>query len=113
MQYVLNICIYIFRHYLQVSETHTLWGEVFGVAAWLWIFHRARHDLPVVLGWRHAWEHGGDDDHGHDSHGDGDHLMQAQHEKWDKFSNKAMQQLETDDDDDEEDEEEEEDDEEE
>jgi hypothetical protein len=86
----------IIRHYLQVSETHTWWGEVFGVAAWLWIFHRARHDLPVVLGWRHAWEHhGGSDHHGDDQGGD-HHLMQAQHEKWDKFSAKAMQQIETD-----------------
>jgi hypothetical protein len=91
---------------LQVSETHTWWGEVFGVAAWLWIFHRARHDLPVVLGWRHAWEHhGGSDHHGDDQGGD-HHLMQAQHEKWDKFSAKAMQQIETDNDEEEEEEEE-------
>lgn len=27
---------------------------------WLWIFHRARNDLPVVLGMRHPWEHAHD-----------------------------------------------------
>jgi hypothetical protein len=27
---------------------------------WLWIFHRARQDGPVVLGWRHPWEHAHD-----------------------------------------------------
>ena len=45
---------------MEVSETHTFWGEVFGVGMWLWVFHRARHDGPVVLGWRHAFEHADD-----------------------------------------------------
>ncbi len=26
----------------------------------MWIFYRAREDLPVVLGWRHPWEHAED-----------------------------------------------------
>jgi hypothetical protein len=34
-----------------------MWGEAFGVFCWLWIFHRARHDGPVVLGFRHPWDH--------------------------------------------------------
>lgn len=37
-----------------------MWGEAFGCVAWLWIFHRARQDLPVVLGWRHPWDHAED-----------------------------------------------------
>lgn len=45
---------------MEVSKTHTMWGEAFGVVCWLWVFHRARHDLPVVLGWRHPWEHAPD-----------------------------------------------------
>jgi len=35
-------------------------GEIFGFVMWIWIFHRARHDLPVVLGWRHPWDHAAD-----------------------------------------------------
>ena len=35
-------------------------GEAMGCVMWLWVFHRARHDGPVVLGWRHPWEHGPD-----------------------------------------------------
>ena len=26
----------------------------------MWVFYRAKHDLPVVLGLRHPWEHGED-----------------------------------------------------
>ena len=43
--------------YMTVSKDHTLAGEVFGTICWLWVFHRARHDLPVVLGLKHPWEH--------------------------------------------------------
>jgi hypothetical protein len=63
--------LYIFTHrsgYLKTSETHIFWGEAFGVVAWLWIFHRARKDLPVVLGWRHPWEHDSHEDHHHENH---------------------------------------------
>lgn len=35
-------------------------GDAFGFVMWIWIFHRARHDLPVVLGLRHPWEHAPD-----------------------------------------------------
>jgi hypothetical protein len=35
-------------------------GEAIGFFMWLWIFHRARQDGPVVLGWRHPWEHAHD-----------------------------------------------------
>ena len=42
---------------MKISPAHTFWGEVFGVICWVWVFHRARHDLPVVLGYRHPWDH--------------------------------------------------------
>ena len=45
---------------MEVSEVHTKLGEAFGFVCWMWIFHRARNDLPVVLGWRHPWEHAED-----------------------------------------------------
>ncbi|TKA31122.1 hypothetical protein B0A50_02091 [Salinomyces thailandicus] len=28
-----------------------------GAAMWFFLFYRARYDGPVVLGWRHPWEH--------------------------------------------------------
>ncbi|KAF2484590.1 hypothetical protein BDY17DRAFT_323431 [Neohortaea acidophila] len=28
-----------------------------GAAMWFFLFYRARHDMPVLLGWRHPWEH--------------------------------------------------------
>ena len=71
-----------------------------GVVLWLWVFYRARQDLPVVYGFRHPWEHG--DDHGDDHH---HHHSKPDPEKWDRFSAKAMKLSEDDDDDEEEDEE--------
>ena len=62
--FVLNIC----SGYLKTSPTHIFWGEAFGVLCWLWIFYRARQDLPVVLGWRHPWEHDSHDDDHHEEH---------------------------------------------
>ena len=50
---------------MYVSEIHKNFGEAFGVVAWLWVFHRARHDLPVMYGFYHPWEAHGHDDHGH------------------------------------------------
>lgn len=38
-------------------------GYVFGVTMWLWVFWRAKQDLPHKLGFMHPWEH----DHGHDN----------------------------------------------
>eukprot|EP00977_Amphora_coffeiformis_P010668 scaffold2510_cov169-Amphora_coffeaeformis.AAC.19 len=99
--------------YLYVSETHTRWGEAFGVVTWLWVFHRARQDLPVMYGFRHPWEHG--DDHGH---GGGDHGGHSSHggakhhgsplEELEKFNAKATIQAEVEDDDEDEDEDDEE-----
>ncbi|OTA22527.1 hypothetical protein D0869_02626 [Hortaea werneckii] len=28
-----------------------------GAAMWFFLFYRARYDMPVLLGWRHPWEH--------------------------------------------------------
>jgi uncharacterized membrane protein YagU involved in acid resistance len=64
----IHIDLAIYSGYLKTSPTHELWGETFGVVCWLWIFYRARQDLPVVLGWRHPWEHDSHDDHHHDEH---------------------------------------------
>jgi hypothetical protein len=79
-----------------------MWGEAFGVFCWLWVFHRARHDLPVVLGFRHAWEHAPGDDHGHGHHHADPDAKQSLKDGWDKFSVRAMQQNDDDDDDEEE-----------
>uniref|UniRef100_A0A060TDL7 ARAD1D44924p n=1 Tax=Blastobotrys adeninivorans TaxID=409370 RepID=A0A060TDL7_BLAAD len=38
-------------------------GKLLGGAMWFWIFYRVREEGPVLLGWRHPWEHG---HHGHD-----------------------------------------------
>ena len=45
---------------MSVSQPHTIAGEVCGFFTWMWVFYRAKHDLPVVLGLRHPWEHGED-----------------------------------------------------
>ena len=45
---------------MSVSQPHTYAGEVCGFLTWLWVFYRAKHDLPVVLGLRHPWEHAED-----------------------------------------------------
>lgn len=36
---------------------HEMGAEIIGVICWVWVFHRARHDGPVLLGWKHPWEH--------------------------------------------------------
>lgn len=86
---------------MTVSEDHRLWGEAFGVVCWLWVFHRARHDLPVVLGFRHPWEHAPmdpfDPSHGENTPENVKHAMQS---SWDSFSKKALVHKEDDDDDD-------------
>jgi hypothetical protein len=87
---------------MTVSENHRIAGEVFGTVCWLWVLHRARNDLPVVLGFRHPWEHApGDDHHG----GHGEHGAPTKTERatgWDKFSSKSTRYDEDDDDDEEE-----------
>lgn len=90
-----------------MSEIHQRWGEAFGVVVWLWVFHRARHDLPVMYGFRHPWEHEGHGDHGHgDHHGGVEHHHGSPMEELEKFNAKAMVQGEVEDDEDDEDDEE-------
>lgn len=91
------------RHWMEVSDVHTKLGEAFGFVCWMWIFHRARNDLPVVLGWRHPWEHAEDPWAA---------VSEASHEDveewkadWDKFQEKAAIPGDGDDDEEEEDEE--------
>ena len=62
LAFVLIYCVSSssFQHdsgHLKLSPIHKMWGEAFGVVCWVWVFHRARHDGPVVLGWRHPWDH--------------------------------------------------------
>jgi len=83
-------------------------SEVFGVIAWLWIFSRAREDLPWLLGFRHPWEHAEDPfapSHHDDSHGKSQ-SKEEMTESWDKFTMKSVKSGEDDDDEDEEDDEE-------
>lgn len=86
---------------MEVSEVHTRAGEFVGFVTWLWVFHRARNDLPVVLGWRHPWEHA------EDPWAVRDHIESiAELEKdWDTFAEKAVRPGEDDDDEEEEEEE--------
>jgi hypothetical protein len=90
-------------HFMQVSEQHTWWGEAFGTVCWVWIFHRARLDGPVVLGFRHPWEHAEDPFAPHAVHAETESVME---DTWDSFTSKAMIQKEVDDEDEEEDEDE-------
>lgn len=88
---------------MTVGEEHKKWGEIFGVICWLWVFHRARHDLPVLLGYRHPWEHAEDPFMPHVHHHPDEKA--AMKDTWDKFTAKAMIQKEVDDEDDDEDDE--------
>ncbi|KAH9153690.1 hypothetical protein AeRB84_004101 [Aphanomyces euteiches] len=54
--------------HFHVDPMHKNAGLAFSVVTWLWIFHRAKEDGAVLLGWEHPWDHG----HGH-GHGHGDH----------------------------------------
>jgi hypothetical protein len=92
------------RHYMTVSENHRVAAEVLGTVCWLWIFHRARLDLPVVLGWRHPWEHAPGDDHGHGDAHHGPVVAADVAAGWDKYNAKTTNYNEDDDDDEEEDE---------
>ena len=77
-------------------------AEVFGVIAWLWIFSRARADLPWLLGFRHPWDHVEDPfapSHGHGESVSSEDMVAS----WDKFTSKAIKPGEDDDDDDEDD----------
>lgn len=74
-------------------------GEFLGFVMWMWIFHRTRHDGPVVLGWRHPWDHAPDpfamdDGHGH-GHGDASSELQDQ---WEKTSVASLMMLDDEDD---------------
>ena len=79
-------------------------GEVFGTIAWLWVFHRFRHDGAVLLGYQHPWEHGGGHGHGDHGHGHGHGKPLSAKEQaaaWETFNEKSMNPEEDDDEDDE------------
>ncbi len=87
------------RHWMEVSPHHTMAGEICGFFTWLWVFYRAKHDLPVVLGLRHPWEHGEDPWAIHDHV---DNLEELQND-WEEFADKSTRPGEDDDDDDDDD----------
>ncbi|CAO3658379.1 unnamed protein product [Rhizopus stolonifer] len=45
--------------------THRFVGKALGATMWFWMMYRAKEDGPVLLGWRHPWEHHGDHDEHH------------------------------------------------
>lgn len=67
-----------------VSEWHTKGGVAVGFVMWMWIFYRAKLDLPVVLGLRHPWDHVENDEHHAAAHEDA-HFAYL-HETWDKHA---------------------------
>jgi len=81
---------------MEVSDVHTKLGEAFGFICWLWVFHRARNDLPVVLGWRHPWEHA-DDPWAVSDESQIENISEL-HSDWDKFVVKVMKPGDGDDD---------------
>jgi len=89
---------------MEVSQPHKIAGEVCGFFTWLWVFYRAKHDLPVVLGLRHPWEHA-EDPWAVSDHVEGVEELQKE---WEEFTVKSTNPGEEDDDDEEEDEDEDE-----
>jgi len=83
-QYILH-----YSRFMEVSPVHTRLGEAFGFVCWMWIFHRARCDLPVVLGWRHPWEHAEDPWAGIVPMDDAIEEIDELRADWDKFQTQA------------------------
>jgi hypothetical protein len=85
---------------MHADEGFRMWGEAFGVVCWLWVFHRARNDLPVLLGFRHPWEHADDGPFAppHHHHRAMTSASDPRYASWDKFSTKALVQSDEDDD---------------
>ncbi|CAN8069314.1 unnamed protein product [Agarophyton chilense] len=47
------------------ARWHSRLGYAFGVTMWLWVFYRAKQDLPHMLGFEKPWEHHHGDSHEH------------------------------------------------
>ena len=90
---------------MEVSKTHTNLGEFAGFVCWLWIFHRARTDGPVVMGWRHPWEHAEDPWAGYKIEEETVENIDELKQEWESFTVKAMNPSDDDDDDDDDDDE--------
>ncbi|KAL7463704.1 hypothetical protein ACHAXS_004061 [Conticribra weissflogii] len=91
-------------HWMEVSQPHKIAGEVCGFFTWLWVFYRAKHDLPVVLGLRHPWEHA-EDPWAVSDHVEGVEELQKE---WEEFTVKSTNPGEDDDEEEDEDEDEDE-----
>ena len=98
--FIIHACI---RAFMEVSDVHSKLGEAFGFICWLWVFHRARNDLPVVLGWRHPWEHA-DDPWATSDESHIENIAELQND-WDRFVVKVMKPGDGDDDEEEQEEE--------
>ncbi|KAI8868489.1 hypothetical protein GQ42DRAFT_164094 [Ramicandelaber brevisporus] len=62
-------------HPPRVAFQHRFWSKLLGATMWLWIMYRAKEDGPVLLGWRHPWDHHGHGHghgHAHEKHGESD-----------------------------------------
>ncbi|KAH6626367.1 hypothetical protein B0J18DRAFT_464388 [Chaetomium sp. MPI-SDFR-AT-0129] len=40
-----------------VPRIYRFFGTGLGAVMWFWIFYRAKQDGPVLLGWKHPWDH--------------------------------------------------------
>jgi hypothetical protein len=40
-----------------VAPIYRFTATALGAGMWFWIFYRAKKDGPVVLGWKHPWDH--------------------------------------------------------
>ena len=85
---------------LTTNAWHTNGGIAMGFVCWMWVFYRAKHDLPVVLGLRHPWEHEHDDEL-HDDQAEDKHFEYL-HATWDKHAADTLKVRDDDDDDDDE-----------
>ncbi|KAI9158813.1 NADH dehydrogenase [ubiquinone] 1 beta subcomplex subunit 2 [Paramyrothecium foliicola] len=40
-----------------VAPIYRFTATALGAGMWFWIFYRAKKDGPVLLGWKHPWDH--------------------------------------------------------
>ncbi|KAF4507593.1 hypothetical protein G6O67_004075 [Ophiocordyceps sinensis] len=40
-----------------VAPIYRLTATALGAGMWFWIMYRAKKDGPVILGWKHPWDH--------------------------------------------------------
>ncbi|KAG6293639.1 hypothetical protein E4U45_006588 [Claviceps purpurea] len=40
-----------------VAPIYRLTATALGASMWFWIMYRAKKDGPVLMGWKHPWDH--------------------------------------------------------